>query len=409
MVSVRPVFVMLHRWAGLTIALFVAVAGLTGSLLAFNFELEGLTAPGVVSVAPPAPDARRLDPLVLRERALAASGGVIDYVRLDTYPGRTMFYYPKPRPGAPALDYDELRINPYTGAVAAQRWRGDLSQGWHNIMPFLYRLHYQLALGEWGELAFGIAALIWAIDCFVGLYLTLPVARANWWQRWRKAWTIRRPLKFHYKLNVDLHLANGLWLWPMLFVFAWSAVSFNLPRVHDPVMTALVGPSADQAAAPPLPQPLSQPRYSWQQARERGRALAIGLGRAQGFTVEADMNLGIDRKTGLWRYGFRSSREVMDRYGQSAVTFRDGSGELVNLSLPSGQTRRDTIDNWFVALHIGYVFGLPYRLFVSLMGLAVTLLGVTGIIIWTRKRSARVLRQFRSQPLPQARLTTARP
>jgi uncharacterized iron-regulated membrane protein len=239
--------------------------------------------------------------------------------------------------------------------------------------------------------------MIWAMDCFVGLYLTLPVSQRQWWTRWRKAWAIRRPLKLNYKLNVDLHLASGLWLWPMLFVFAWSAVQFNLPKVHDVVMSSVAGPKAVAARTAPLAMPRAAPRLSWPEARQHGRELAKALGQQQGFTVEADMNLGIDRKTGIWRYGFRSSRDMMDRYGQSSVQFRDGSGEMVNLSLPSGQNSRTTIDNWFTALHIGYVFGLPYRLFVSAMGLLVTMLSVTGVIIWTRKRSARALRRFRDR------------
>jgi hypothetical protein len=66
-------------------------------------------------------------------------------------------------PGAPAFDDDELCINPRTGEEAARRWHGDMTQGWHTIMPLLYRLVYELAPGDVGELAFGHAALIWAV------------------------------------------------------------------------------------------------------------------------------------------------------------------------------------------------------------------------------------------------------
>ncbi len=49
----------------------------------------------------------------------------------------------------------------------------------------------------------------------------------SWWRRWKPAWKIRWAAS-RYKLNFDLHRANGLWLWPILIVFAWSSVYMNL-------------------------------------------------------------------------------------------------------------------------------------------------------------------------------------
>lgn len=394
----RRLWVMLHRWAGLTISLFLCVAGTTGALLAFYDELHLATAPALLRAQPPAPGAAMLDPLELRDRAERASGGRIDYTRLDQYPGRTMFFYPKPLPGAAPLAYEEIRLNPYTGVEQSRRTPGDLSEGVHNLMPFVYDLHHELALGEIGRWAFGIAALIWALDCFVGVYLTLPTGRARRLGRWRKAWTIKRPVQSSHRLKLDFHTAGGLWLWPMLFVFAWSAVSFNLRPVYDPVMTAVLGPAGDTLDAPALDAPLDVPAFDWRTARAHGRALAAKLADQHGFTVQGEMNLGIDRSTGIWRYGFSSDREVFDKYGQSRIYFRDSTGELVRLSLPSGQTARQTADSWLVALHLGFVFGLPYRLFVMCVGLAVTGLSVTGVLIWMRKRSARLLRSRRGTP-----------
>lgn len=40
-----------------------------------------------------------------------------------------------------------------------------------------------------------------------------------------------------FRFNYDLHGASGLWVWAMLFVFAWSGVAFNLEsQVYNPVM-----------------------------------------------------------------------------------------------------------------------------------------------------------------------------
>ena len=41
-------------------------------------------------------------------------------------------------------------------------------------------------------------------------------------------------------------------------------------------------------------------------------------------------------------------------------------------------------------LHSGRILGLPGRILISLMGLVVAALSVTGVVIWARKRRARL-------------------
>jgi hypothetical protein len=50
------------------------------------------------------------------------------------------------------------------------------------------------------------------------------------------------------------------------------------------------------------------------------------------------------------------------------------------------------------------MFGLPYRVFVSVMGGVVTMLSITGIIIWVRKRQGRQQTALRRATLSKTRL-----
>jgi uncharacterized iron-regulated membrane protein len=247
----RQLWVVMHRWAGLTIALFLTVAGTTGIFLAWFDELDAALAPKLHVVAPPSPGADPLDPLVLRRQLLARySGGVIDRLPLRVEPGRSIRLEVERRdPGTGATrpwsdNWDELFVDPYTGKELGRRKWGGISEGRVSLMPFLYRLHYSFALGDWGILAFGIAVLIWTLDCFVGFYLTFPIqirrtvndapaGHPGWWERWKPSWLVRWSASA-YKVNFDLHRAGGLWIWPILLVFAWSSVGFNLPQVYNP-------------------------------------------------------------------------------------------------------------------------------------------------------------------------------
>ena len=68
---VRPFFVWLHRWVGLLMTVFLIIVGLTGSLLAFNADMEKLISPQLFA-AKPSPKAKQLDLASIAERAETA-------------------------------------------------------------------------------------------------------------------------------------------------------------------------------------------------------------------------------------------------------------------------------------------------------------------------------------------------
>ena len=65
------------------------------------------------------------------------------------------------------------------------------------------------------------------------------------------------------------------------------------------------------------------------------------------------------------------------------------TGALISLDLPVGEHSGNTVTAWLRALHMADVFGLPYRIFVCVLGLVITMLSVTGVYIWSKKREAR--------------------
>jgi uncharacterized iron-regulated membrane protein len=374
----RQMWVVAHRWAGLSLALFLMLCGLTGAALAWLPELERLTAPSFHT----APAGKPLDPLLLREIAEARSGGHVDFARLHVEPGGSVILPVAPRPGKPAPGFDEMALDPATGEVLGTRTWGDISEGGVNLMPFLYKLHYSLALGETGSLVLGIVALVWTVDCFVGWYLTLPRGRSRFWGRWRKAWAISAASA--PRLTFDLHRAGGLWLWPVLLLFAWSSVGFNLPQVYNPVMTAIAGPDRrlDAPDAPVRSAP------DWDAARQKAAGYLEQAEREEGFRLERMEWLRLDREAGLWIIGFRSDREIQQRFAGGRLAFSAQDGSLRYLTLPTGQSGRQTFESWLFGLHMGIVLGTPWRIAVTLLGLGVTLLAATGVLIWTRKRTS---------------------
>ncbi|WP_256327470.1 PepSY domain-containing protein [Variovorax sp. EL159] len=399
---VRQHFVRLHRWAGLVTAAFLLMAGLTGSLLAFEDSLEAWLNPALFVVdARPATSA--LDPFVLRERAQLAAPpqALVDTVILNRHDGRSLRFILSaridPKTGQPfALDVDELFMNPYSAAVLGTRlWGASLFRR-ETAISFLYRLHYSLAMSApWSARVLGAVGLLWTLNCLIGFGLTLPrraPARSStgslpgWWRRWRSAWRVA-PSGSVARLMLDLHRAPGLWLWPVLLVFAWSSVMLTLrDSVYRPVMSLGVVSQDLWAGVPSRPVPMAQPVLDWRAAHAAGRQALSTLAREKNFVVEAERDLRLDRAHGVYVYRVRSSLDIRDAAGATAVLIDADSGALRGFA---GGGKGNVLEDWLGALHMARVFGTPYKLFVALLGLVVALLSATGVLMWVRRTRTR--------------------
>jgi len=111
--------------------------------------------------------------------------------------------------------------------------------------------------------------------------------------------------------------------------------------------------------------------------------------RAHGFAVLAEYMLIYDPRTATYGYYARTSRDVSQRWGITRVSIDGYTGEMTGLWLPTGAAAGDTIRTWIPTLHMAARWGWPMQAAVSLLGLVVVMLSLTGWMIWLRKRRAR--------------------
>lgn len=384
--AARPFFVIAHRWAGLITALFIAVAALTGSIIAFEEEIDGWLNPRLFHVSVPVDAAGRarpmLHPLEIRERAERA---LPDYyvanIRFHREPGEAQELFLRPKPGTSA-DGNQAFLNPYTGELLGVR-NNDAS-----LVGFIYQVHYTLAIpGTFGRWLMGLMALVWTLDCFVGFVLTLPRARP-FWTKWSIAWRIKKNAA-PVRLNLDLHRAFGLWLWALLLIYAWSSVMLNLrQQVYRPVMASIFTFS-ENLRPPKRAAPVDNPTLDWRAAESTGKAAMQALAREKSFEIYYFDNLSYIRDGGFYAFSANTSRDIVRDRGQTSVFFDANTGELLGFRIQTGEASGDTISRWLQSLHMAQIWGRPYQIFVCLMGLVITMLSVTGVIIWWNKRSAR--------------------
>lgn len=408
----RHSLIQLHRYAGLLLAPFLVVVGLTGSLLAFHDEMDRWLNPDLLTV--PVPDsvdaAPAFDLFTLHEQiGQREPRAQIDIIRLRHEADKVWHFSLRPRidpeTGKPfELPYTELYINPYTGESTGTRVWGEASLAKENIMPFLFRLHYSLAMPEhllmFGVYILGIAALLWFFDCFTGFYLTLPPGKKPFspadvqsnqrqqhayyfWRRWKSAWQIKAG-----RFNYDLHRAGGLWLWPILLVMAWSSVAFNLHAVYQPVMSTILNKRNLDAALPTRENPVETPRVNMRTAQILGRSIIDAVSKQQGFTVEHETFLLLDRERGVYFYHVKTDQELGGKYGETVVALDADTGTLKLLITLNDDSVGDVVHRWITWLHTARVFGLPMQILICMTGLIVVTLSITGAVIWWRKRAS---------------------
>jgi uncharacterized iron-regulated membrane protein len=371
----RSILVRVHRYAGLGMAVFLIMAGLTGAVIAFSAELDAWLNPELLTFASKGAPLSPSTLVAHVEKALP--GARVNYLPLDTAPGEAAVV--RVDGGTTALSYDQVFVDPVTGRVLGTRLWGQCCFARERVIPFLYLTHYSLSTsGAWGIVLMGVVSLVWMLDCFVGFWLTLPRG-GPFLRKWMPSWRIKTEASGH-RVTVDLHRAAGLWLWIALFAVAMSGVALNLPdQVFRPVVSifSTLKPSSLDIAA----------------KRDGSRPALLSFDDAVA-RVRADIHgpfevTGVLHYAGAYGVGFHAPDENgRDGMGSSWVYIDDRSGARVAADLIGQGSAGDVFLQAQYPLHSGRILGLSGRVLVSALGIAVAMLSVTGILIWLRKRRA---------------------
>ncbi len=412
----KTVIAKAHRYVGLCLApLLVIIAG-TGSVIAFYDDLERSLNTGMRVVEPQDGGWTIRDALRIREELEQQDPRAhVFSLQFPQQPDESLFSRVMPAvdpvTGQPAdIDYDEVFANPYTGERLGQRIIGAATLRPEGIPSFLYYLHYALVfpLGI-GIVIFGILALVWAAESIFGFYLTLPARpKPNksgkkprpFLKRWSTSWKIAPSAPANRRL-LDLHRSTGLWLWPLLLMFALTGYVLNQGGPY----ARFIGNFTDYAhfqeepPVPPLAELLLDPPVDWYWAADLGQRYFAEQARIEGFELGKPAAIEYRRDLGVYFFSMHTSRDLLDAQGNPtesnspataatiAIDARDG--RFLGLQLPRGQRAGNTVTSWLIALHVTAIGGRAWQVAVSLFGMTVVLISVTGVLLWWRRRQTR--------------------
>ena len=368
----RKLWLDVHLYLGLSVGAFLAIAGLTGSILVFFHEIDGWLNPELRQIQETHQRDETHQPLAAILQAAVQVAPVDSTVNT--------VYGPRRGDGVYAIytsqdsgDWQRIFVDPYSAQVtgirnyAVDQWVPD------HLIDFLFQLHFSLLLGTNGIVMMAIIALILIISLITGLIVWWPATG-----QWRKALTIKRhagPVRF----NFDLHKTLSFYFLPLLLVLLLSGVYMNL---HDPFIWVIrqfsseTRVSQDQLTSSPIDagHPISV-ESAWATALDRypqGDLHAIYLP---------------DDETGVFVVVQKHVPGLSKFWSERQIAIDQYSGEILDVRAPD--TRRssgETFLDWLWPLHSGEAFGWAGRIAVFVCGLVCPVIYVTGVIRWLQKR-----------------------
>ena len=388
----RPLFVVLHRWFGLTAALFLFIAGATGAVISWDHELDSWLNPNLYEAHTAGPP---MSPLSLAAKVEAADPRVrVTFMPMGFEPGHTFTVSVSPRvdPATGRLfepGYNQVALDPVTGAIQGKRQWGEVSLARENLLPFLYKLHYSMHIPEgwgieFGVLFMGVIAIAWVFDTLIALWISFPN-----WRAWRRSFAFRWGSGGH-KLTFDLHRSGAMWVYLLVLLLAVTSVGMNLgSEVLRPVVSVFskLSPSPFDSRAPRAPEKPIEPLVSLQDAVTKAQQAA----RQRGWT-EPVGGVFLSTTFGIWGVGFFEPENSHGDggLGNPWLYFDSRTGEPAGADVPGTGSAGDIFMQSMFPLHSGRIIGLPGRVLLSFMGAVIAMLSVTGVLVWARKRKARV-------------------
>ncbi len=362
---VRSLWLLGHRWIGLTLGLLIALIGVSGSLIVFEDALdERLNAD--LHLVKPGTEALAFAGLAAAAATAHPDKNVLFLLREDDRPERTVYAMmaPKDRALAATQGRTQVFLNPYTGDHLGSRpertWLGAV-----------HAFHGEFLAGPVGETIVGTLALVLVVSLIGGLVL--------WWPGtggWVRALTVKTDGGPRRVLR-DLHNVFGAYGFVVLFACSLTALPLIWPDQTRVVLSAVLGD-------PPVAERPRTSTPSEDGARiTLGEAAAIGAAEVPGRWI----NLALQAFGPRGFYMIRMMPPNETAMSESVTVFIDQySGAVLDVSAPKQNHIVDALASDFSGtIHNGSILGLPGRWFVFTAGLAFPVLFVTGFWLWYRR------------------------
>ncbi|HEY5055509.1 MAG TPA: PepSY-associated TM helix domain-containing protein [Acidobacteriaceae bacterium] len=357
----KKLLLTLHLYIGLAAAFFLICISLSGAIIAFEPELNHLFHPQLTDVTP---IGQQLNWDDFRARVeLQTPGWKLIRFYFSDSPDRSTYVRLR---NVTTHKIRHVYVNQYTGQVL-----GSTEDGSNWILK-VHDLHVNFLSGKAGN-----QIVMWSTICLLLLSLSGIVL---WWPR--------KVFRFHRtsalpRLNRDLHMSIGFW--SSLAMFAFAVTGLGLHYQTGKLLDLLNTPRS----AKTMPGHGTSIEGMLETAREALPGAAIP-------------RMLLPEKKGDPVFMYQRFPEDKTPAGRSFTTLDPKTGAV--LSVGSSRTAplmQTALVQWTREIHTGTLFGLPSKIIVACFALLLTVLALTGPLIWFVKlratsRGRKVLAQHKA-------------
>lgn len=332
----RALLMWIHLVLGLTGAVVIAIASLTGVYITFQHPLERW----LNAVPHVAAGGSRLDVAT-----------IVSHVEAKVAPRRVASVELRDGEAAVVMlrDNTTVFVHPADGSIMASRPRRFASL--YNLTRVMRGLHTNLLVGRRGVLVVTFATAEALLLALTGLWL--------WWRK--KHWRIWPWRGSVFRVSWDVHSATGIW-------FAVPA----LVMTTTGLLIAMPAPIYRLAGADPAP--WLNPPLSTATGAE-----PVPVARALAVADSVRAGAAITRLTIPSAGAFAAS-------GAGVTVFIDQySGAVLAVRPDRVPTSGDTAYQAFEAAHTGALFGAPGQLVMTLGSLMLAIMTVTGAVLGVKR------------------------
>jgi uncharacterized iron-regulated membrane protein len=366
----RRLWLDVHLWLGVALMLVLIPLSVSGSILVWHDALDRTLHASRYAVTGPEASLPATAYAAAAEQVFAGSAALTQ-LRLPQKVGDPVVAVGRiagpPGPGGRPRTMN-VWIDPPTGKVLAS---GELAK---TFTQWIHVLHGSLQIPDIGRKVVGWLGWAMFVSSATGLWL--------WWPRhagFLKGLRWRRGASTMF----NLHHMIGFWVCLPLAVLSLTGVYISFPQTSH-ALFGVPAPAARPGGAARFAPPVAQPTTSLE------AAVAAALTSKPGAKL-AGINTPTTGKDPAWRVqlvqpGFKepSTVQVSDATGeikQARAGGRPGARPR------GGEGGPDPLSRWMRRIHDGAEMGFLWQTIIFLAGLAPAVLGVTGFVMWLRRRA----------------------
>jgi uncharacterized iron-regulated membrane protein len=361
---VRRVVLTIHMILGLAAAIFLAILGLTGSIMAFEGDLDHWLHPDLWYVKPIRNPMPENDLVSIAQNRFNSRVLVVQFPRASNLAQVMQM-----------TDGTTVYLNPYDGTVLGSKLGRSNSE---LALGYIHQIHLRLIpdprsaprLAEIGKTVVSWGGLL--------LLLMVPTGLILWWRGKRlsiqfKATNFKIPW---YRTFHDSHQAIGIYVSLFLMIASLTGIMIGF-GFGEKFFYAVT-----RSSPPPRPEPHQSVPLPGEAPIMADDALAIARHAMPNATVA--MMVRPLRPTGSYSFLMRVPEETSETV-HSLIAVDQFSGKVLSVYNYQNESLGYRAIRFNRSVHTGDVFGLAGHILVSLTSLALVAMVITGFVIWWKK------------------------